>query len=33
MAGQLRNLLVLRDDSIHLNYGLFGACPRPVFET
>lgn len=28
----LKNLFLLRDDITYLNFGSFGACPKPIFE-
>ena len=28
----LRHLFLLREDITYLNFGSFGACPKPIFE-
>ena len=33
MAASLKKHFLLRDNITYLNFGAFGACPRPVFET
>lgn len=32
LTPELRNQFLLRPDITYLNFGSFGACPRPVFE-